>query len=277
MNPARIWFRGLPPQGARVERLEFEFERLPRGLWGARILYISDIHLGVSFPERALDALIGQARALSPDMILWGGDFAEKRSLQKLFFEKIGILRPPLGMAAVIGNNDRRCFMRDAEKLGALAEGAGVRLLINGRWTQPLPEGALTIVGLDEDYYGHPDPAALAQQRQAGEFVVLMSHSPRPLDGVFSDVRAQIPDLILCGHTHGGQVRILGLTPYHFYYERVRLGQPFFLVRGAARQRGAALVVSGGLGSSKLPLRINCPPEMQLITLRRGVQKPLPQ
>ena len=79
------------------------------------------------------------------------------------------------------------------------------------------------------------------------------------------------PDLILSGHTHGGQVRLLGLTPYDFLYDGVPpRGQRFFTVRGVRREGDSVLVVSGGLGSSKLPLRINCPPEMQMITLRRG-------
>lgn len=64
-------------------------------------------------------------------------------------------------------------------------------------------------------------------------------------------------------------MRIFGLSLYSFGYDRARRRQRFFAVRGLKREAGVVLMVSGGLGSSKIPLRIHCPPEMQLITLHK--------
>ena len=268
MNPEKLWFRGLPEGGALVERLDLAFPRLPEGLCGLRMLFASDIHAGFTFPEAAQQKLIRQIEALAPDMILWGGDFAETRRDAERFMEKVAHLKPPMGMAGVAGNNDRRAFRGSMDEFARLLERAGVNLLINSRWARPVPGGKLTLLGLDEDYYGTPDASILERReggREGGELTILLSHSPAPLERLIGENAP--PDLILAGHTHGGQMRLGRLTLYSFGFDYVRSGQRFFTARGLKREAGAALVVSGGLGSSKLPLRVNCPPEMQLITL----------
>ncbi len=268
----RVWVRGLAPDGARVERLNLIVERLPKGLSGARILFVTDVHAGFTFPDAAVDGLIEQLEGLAPDMILWGGDFAETRVHAARLFEKIARLRPPMGMAGVVGNNDRRAFKGSIHAFEEMALEAGVRILINGRWTLPVDGGALTILGLDEDYLGSPDASILAGSRREGEMEILLSHSPAPLERLLRGTRPA--QLILCGHTHGGQVRLMGRTLYDFGFDGVRPAQRFFTVRGVRREEGATVVVSGGLGSSRIPLRINCPPEIQLIMLSGAQSKP---
>jgi uncharacterized protein len=266
VNPEHVWFRGLPAGGAKVERLELAFTRLPSDLMGMRLLFASDVHAGITFPDAAQEQLIAQIAGLAPDMILWGGDFAESRADAKRLFARIAHLKPRLGMAAVVGNNDRRAFHGSMDDLKRLSERAGVRMLINERWT--LPGGALTILGLDEDYYGSPDASILNATKNSGDLTILLSHSPTPLMRLL-DGRTP-PDLILSGHTHGGQMRLFGLTMYDLGFDRVHgRRQRYFTVRGVRQDAGTTLVVSGGLGSSKIPLRINCPPEMQLITLSK--------
>lgn len=261
----KIWLRGLPRSGARLERLTIPVAGIPGGLVGARIAFVSDVHAGFTFPEAAIERLVWQLEGLAPDMILWGGDFAETRAHAAGLFKKIARLKPILGMAGVVGNNDRRAFSGALDAFVEMALDAGVRILINGRWTVPVDGGALTILGLDEDYLGSPDAGLLARPRQEGEVEVLLSHSPAPLEATLRGVRP--PELILCGHTHGGQVRLMGRTLYDFGFDKVRPDQKFFTVRGIRRDEGATVVVSGGLGSSRIPLRINCPPEIQIITL----------
>ncbi len=261
----RIWLRGLPPEGARVERLNLPVAGLPKGLSGARILFVSDVHAGFTFPEAAVARLMKQLENLAPDLILWGGDFAETRSHAARLFEKIARLRPPMGMVGVVGNNDRRAFSGSMHVFEDMASKAGVRILINGRWTLPVDGGTLTVLGLDEDYLGSPDAGILAKSRREGEMEILLSHSPAPLDALLRGARP--PQLILCGHTHGGQVCLMGRTLYDFGFDGVCPNQRFFTVRGVRREEDATVLVSGGLGSSRIPLRINCSPEIQLITL----------
>lgn len=272
MNPDKIWFGGLPEGGAVVERLDLAFSRLPEGLEGMRILFASDVHAGFTFPEAAQERLVRQIEALAPDMILWGGDFAETRRDAEILLEKIARLKPPMGMAGVVGNNDRRAFQGAMEDFERLLEHAGVRLLLNNRWARLVPGGELILLGVDEDYFGSPDPSILDRRGRrdghaGGGLTILLSHSPAPLDALIGSLAP--PDLILAGHTHGGQIRLGGLTLYSFGYDRLRRRQRFFAIQGLKREAGAVLVVSGGLGSSKLPLRIHCPPEMQLITLHK--------
>ncbi len=267
MKPNCIWFRGLPEDGAHVERLDLAIPNLPEELSGVTILFASDIHAGFTFPEAAQDRLIEQMKHLAPDMILWGGDFAETKRDARQLFGKIARLKPRLGMAGVPGNNDRRAFRGAMEELNRLAEGAGMRFLINGRWSISANGGKLTILGLDEDYFGAPDASILDGVREEGETRILLSHSPALLEKLF--IGHAPPPLILTGHTHGGQMRLGSLTPYSLGFEGVRPRQRFFTVRGVRRGEGWTLLVSGGLGSSRLPLRIGCAPEMQWITLSR--------
>lgn len=267
MNPERLWLLGLPEGGAKVERMRLAVARLPEGLLGARILFLADVHAGFSFPDAAVERLIGQIAGLVPDMILWGGDFAETRRDAERLFQAAGRLTPRLGMAAVVGNNDRRVFRDSLSPLRSLSERAGIRLLVNERWTIPVSGGGLTILGLDENYYGTPD-ASILNGARGREPEILLAHSPAPLEKLLAG--KALPDLILCGHTHGGQVRLMNLTPYNFFFDGVKpFGQRFFTARGVVREDGATVVVTAGLGSSKIPIRINCPPEMQLITLEK--------
>ena len=266
MKSERFWFYGLPQEGAKVEPLNLVIDRLPVGLEGARVLFASDVHAGFTFPDAAVHQLIEQIAGLASDLILWGGDFAENRPCAESLFEKIGRLKPRLGMAAVLGNNDRRVYRKSLAPIRNMAARAGVQLLVNENQTITVPGGALTILGLDEDYYGAPDPSILTRTRGEREATILLSHSPAPLAKLLRG--APLPDLILCGHTHGGQARLFGLTLYDFCYDGVRRGQPFFTARGILREQGATVVVTAGLGSSKIPLRIHCPPELWLITLR---------
>jgi predicted MPP superfamily phosphohydrolase len=260
-----VWFRGLPEGGARVERIQLAFPRLTEGLDGLRILFASDVHAGFTFPEEAQKRLIAQIAALAPDMVLWGGDFAESREDAQRLFEKIGGLKPRFGMAGVAGNNDRRAFRGTMGEFSGLAERAGVHMLINGRWAPPC--SGMTVCGLDEDYYGAPNASILDGLERKNALTVLLSHSPAPLEALLSGKVP--PDLTLAGHTHGGQARLFGLSPYDLGFDHVRRGQRFFTARGVKREGDGFLVVSGGLGSSRVPLRLNCPPEIQLITLAR--------
>lgn len=266
MNPERVWFRGLPQGGARVERLRLAFPHLPEGLDELRILFASDIHAGFTFPEEAQARLIGQIAALAPDLILWGGDFAESKKDARRLFEKIGGLKPRFGMAAVPGNNDRRAFQGAMDEFAGMAGRAGVKLLINDIWAPRC--GVMTVCGLDEDYYGAPDASILDGVKRESALTVLLSHSPAHLEKLLSG--RVPPDLILAGHTHGGQMRLLGRSPYDLGFDHVRRGQRFFAARGVRREGDTFLVVSGGLGSSRIPLRLNCPPEIQWIALKRN-------
>ena len=118
---------------------------------------------------------------------------------------------------------------------------------------------ALIVAGCDEYRYGHPDVTGLYPPEPAPDRCrLLLSHYPRAVE--------PMPDIILSGHTHGGQFNALGLTPYTVGFERLltpRRASRF--IAGLHRHRDAWMLVSKGIGASRLPLRIGVRPEIEWI------------
>ena len=116
--------------------------------------------------------------------------------------------------------------------------------------------GALAVGGLDEQKHGVPKESRLFTRCAPGDYRLLLTHYP---------CWPRIPvDLTLSGHTHGGQVNLLGLNPFSLRFESDR----YPIIKGWAERNGARLLVSRGLGWSKLPLRLGACPELHLIEFR---------
>ena len=158
-------------------------------------------------------------------------------------------LRAPLGAWAVRGNWEN---WRPSINERAFYESAGVHFLLNSS----APVGGLWLVGLDDEASGRPDLDAALRGVPRGAWTLALFHSPTYLDQA-----AGRCNIALAGHTHGGQVRL----PF--------LG-PLWLPRGCGRfvegwyeERGTRMYVSRGIGTSILPIRFFCRPELDLITL----------
>lgn len=227
----------------RVERLHIP--DAPAFLHGLRILFVSDVHLRKCVSDAKLASLVhlmGEQRA---DLILLGGDYAETPQQCARFFAALRGLRAPLGSFGVPGNND------PPDLLPRCMESAGVCLLKNRAVSVSLPGGRLLLGGCDEHKFGSPDTARLF----SGEgYRILLSHFPAP-----PHCEAE---LMLSGHTHGGQIDLLGITPYALPFEREYrlLG-----VRGLKRIGSMQLVICNGIGVSRLPLRIGARPQILLL------------
>ena len=238
------------PGRVRVSELTV---RAPEHMAGLRAVFLSDVHLWRGASDAWLRALMAQIESARADVLLLGGDYAERPAQQRRFFEAIGGLpRPRLGAYAVLGNNDSECFS-EAGQLRRLAAQNGVRLLVNEREVLSLPGGRLAIAGLDEEKHGRPNTKRLFDGCGPGAYRLLLSHFPR--------WPAAHADLVLCGHTHGGQFNLFGITPFSVGFENCG----YALVRGVETRAGTTLLVSRGLGCSRIPLRIGVFPEIHLV------------
>lgn len=248
-----------------------EIARLPETMNGLRVLFASDVHVGGHFGEAALERLVSQMAKIPADLILWGGDYAETRAGQERFAAGIAYLSPRLGMLAVVGNNDWECFQGDYGAMRALFSRAGAGLLVNEARNFSAPGGRLRVIGVDDMRYGRPDAPEFSRPAEAGAARILLCHNPAALEPLLRDAK-ELPDLALCGHTHGGQISLFGLTPFDFFYE---WGGPnrrrFFRVTGAHNLEGMRLLVSNGIGASKLPLRVGAEPQIHLLTLWKKI------
>ena len=239
--------------------------RLPATEAGTRILLITDLHVGPFLDPAALGRVFARLMEARPDLILLGGDLATAR-LDEFppAAAAFRSLRAPRGVFAVLGNHDH--YTGEPDRLRGLVEECGIEVLHNRSLALRAADGAgsgggevapLFLAGIDDRHAGRPDLDAALAGIPAAAPVILLSHNP----DVLFDAAARGVDLVLSGHTHGGQIRIPGL-PVLVRMSRYRLDE------GHYRSGGTQLVVSRGLGVTGLPIRIACPPEAVLLTLR---------
>ena len=239
----------------------------PAGERPIRAVLISDIHVaGPDMPPERLDRIVAQIATLNPDIVLIAGDLVGDKDLGTRTYSMaeivapLGRLRPRLGVVAVLGNHDH---WRNAAEGRTALEAVGIQVLDN----EAAQVGPLAIGGLDDDFTGQDDlPATLdAMRRQTGARI-LLSHSPDPFPSVPAEV-----GLMLAGHTHCGQIRlplIGAISTESRYGDRYACGR--------IDEGGKTLIVSAGLGTSILPLRLGARPDLWLVTIgpKRGRRGP---
>ena len=260
VGAAQVYRFGVTRQGAPLPGL-----RAP-----LRVAFLTDLHYGPFIGAASVRAWVDATNLERPDLILLGGDHMDRhvRGNTAPLLRELARLRAPLGVYGVWGNHDYAAFGRaragrtasweEARAAHAAAfAGAGITILRNeGRAVRD----DLFLGGTDDFLQGEPDPgAALAG---AGERATLrLSHHPDQLPEL-----PRAAGLALCGHTHGGQVRlpligaVAPLLPSR-YGARFDIGWK----QGAF---GTPAYVSRGLGVSGVPLRNLCGPEVLLLTLR---------
>ena len=259
--------------GALIERTRFEvlqvevsLNRLPADLDGLRILHLSDIHLGVFLSERELARVIDTSRELHPHIAFVTGDFISAAGDPlAACIRQLARVKADAGMFGCLGNHER--YARAEAQASALAAQAGIPIL-RGQ-AQPLRWGSavLNVAGVDYQRGSSKEKYLLGAERLVYPegFNVLLSHNP----DVFPVAARQGYDLLLSGHTHGGQVtfEILdeSINPARFFTPYVR-----GLYRLRPEDTSTAAYVTSGIGTIGIPARIGAPPEISLLTLRKA-------
>lgn len=219
-----------------------------------RVVGMSDLHLGPYLQAGSLSVWVELANTQRPDLIVITGDFADKLSFRPLetLSRELARLHAPLGVWGVWGNHDHSRF-RKLKRLRRALEQAGVRLLVN---EGVMVRRDLFLAGVEDVKTSSPDLGAALRDLPNGVASLLLSHNP--------DLLPEVPrwvGLTLCGHTHGGQVRLPG---FGAVATSSRYGQRF--AKGWV-QAPARAYVSRGLGVTLLPLRLNCPAELTVLEL----------
>jgi len=259
---------GLSPllYGAMVEPNRFEVVeqsiRLPRlgpGLDGLRVAQISDLHMGPFFSREKLEKVVEILLAQSPDLILITGDFLTRgtdygQTLAGLL-EPLGELTRRWPVFSVMGNHDH--YRRHAGELRSLLGRLGIVDVTNG--VQPYRQNGdtLHIAGVGTLSTGHMFLNKVAKQAPADSAVVLLAHEP--------DVAQwKSPRFVMqfSGHTHGGQINLIGSVPLILPW----MGKLYPC--GLYDLDGFLVYTNRGLGMTRLPIRLNCPPEITVFTLR---------
>ncbi len=241
------------PHALQVERLV-----IATGVKGGtvRMVQISDLHLSHFNPY--FEKVAAQVAALKPDLIVLTGDYLEEERNIRGVLSFLRQLDAPHGIFAVQGNWEYWSRL-EGENLRRHFAGAGVQLLINERADVDVAGQRLSILGLD--YPSTTDPLQHLQSIADPErFNLLLSHVP----AFAHELLGAHIGLILSGHTHGGQMRLPYLPPLYLPRYSGRFVAGLYHVS----QHRIPLYVSRGVGTSVLPLRLLCRPEIGLFELR---------
>jgi len=229
---------------------------LPPALEGTRIALLTDIHHSALVGPDDVQKAVQLALAQRPDLIVLGGDYVTfgDRAFVSPVAELLAPLHAPHGVFAILGNHDD-----DKEMPAALARNR-FTVLKDQRTRITLHGEALELAGIR---FWTRRPADVARVlRNAHDTVLLLAHDPRRLTEASE---LNVP-AVLSGHTHGGQVVVPGFGAI----AKAR----FPILEGVGVRDNTSIFVSRGIGTVYVPVRINCPPEVALITLSRRAAIP---
>lgn len=237
--------------------------------WDARkaplkLAILSDLHMGSHAGDIArLETIVDQVNNWTPDIVLLLGDFMNTqlfgggRVPPVTTAQILAALNSRLGTYSILGNHD---WYYDGKAVRSALEAVGIVVMENTCCRVTDGAGGFCIVGLADDQTREPDAEKTLACVPEGVPAVIMAHDP----ATFADIPAG-PFLTLCGHTHGGQIRLPILGPLTNSSRA-----PMRWTAGYIVEEGKHLFVSRGLGTSVIPVRLNCPPEVCLMTVGPG-------
>lgn len=253
----------------RVKELDISFPNLPPAFDGYTLLHLSDLHLTkLGLLERRTMEIISRREV---DGCIVTGDVTAEPRASDIFRRICSVIPHRDPIMAVLGNSEHKPWL-DTDMLVQALSFDGLRMLINSSTTLARGSDSITIVGVDDAYSHRSDLETAFSRVDPNSFIVFLTHSPC----VTPDAVEHGADLILSGHTHGGQVRIPGFGMLWTHMHRNQaLNDGLYDAAAIARATGidagnSVLFVNRGVGTSRIHIRFLCPPEVVYITLHRS-------
>lgn len=250
---------------ALIHPVTLSLPELPQAAQGLRVAHLTDIH--ISKPSRDQDELLNLIATLEVDLFLLTGDYmslpGDELAAIPFMHRLSEVMKPRIGSFGVFGNHDLPTLRHQLQDMP-------IHWLNNQ--THLLPEIGVEIAGMETLQQVWPDSLALLEHRASLQpsndgqrfLRLLLCHHPTYLP-VASDLKF---DVMLSGHTHGGQCRLPGKRPLINSTD-----YPMHLTSGILRNRNTLGLVSRGLGEVHLPIRLFCPPQLPIYRFQQG---PLP-
>ena len=234
-------------------------ERLPAAFPGLNLVQLSDIHHGLYTRLAEVERAVELANCLEPDLVALTGDFVTNSpGYIWPVARALGRLRAPLGIYAVLGNHDYRV---GADAMAVALEQNGTQVLRNRHVRLGTNGSSLTLAGVDDVSYGEDNLRLALLGAERDHPTVLLCHNP----ALFPLAAAHGVDLVLSGHTHGGQMDLPRLR----LAARARgLRIPLRFRQGLDRVGATQIYISRGIGTVVVPLRLKCPAEIPLLRLQ---------
>ncbi|MCW8997047.1 MAG: metallophosphoesterase [Psychromonas sp.] len=258
-NSLRLFFmHGRGKRNARKIQVRYNIVKLPQlhhDLEGFTILHLSDLHADMD--EKATQALMEKVRGVNYDICVMTGDYRARTYGEiESSLAAMARVRKQLKKTvyAVLGNHDSILMVPALEEMG-------IQLLVNENTIVKQGAGELFVAGVDDAHYFRADDISKAADGISENIPsILLSHTP----AIYLQAAEAGFDLMLSGHTHGGQICLPGGIPVILDSDC-----PRFVGKGRWHYRTMQGYTSVGAGTSVVNVRINCPPEITLHTLRR--------
>ena len=232
-----------------LTKTSFPVPGLPEALRGLRIGLLTDIHRSEMVSHEIVSAAVGMVMAEKPDLIVLGGDYVtwSDRRYMTAAAEGLAPLSAPYGVIAVLGNHD------DDRDMPAALVARGFTVLRDARTRLTIRGEVMDFAGIR--YWTHKLTDIAHIVRGSVPHTILLAHTPKRL------LEAQILAVpaVMSGHTHGGQIVLPGVGAI--------AAREFPVIAGLAQRQGTTIFVSRGVGTVYVPVRINCPPEVAILTL----------
>jgi len=257
-----LWSFWLEPSSLQVHAVSLQVPRWHVEHADLKIAILTDLHIGS--PHTGLDKLrqvVERTNREHPDLVVVLGDLVINNVVggqvvePEPIAEELKNLRAPLGVIAVLGNHD---WWTDGQRISEALQRAGLSVLENEGRRVERNGKSFWVVGIADLWTRKPDIAGSLQQVEDDNPVIFITHNP----DIFPEVPARV-SLTLAGHTHGGQVNfpLVGRPVVPSKYEQR-------YAMGHVVEDGRHLFVSGGVGTSIIPVRFRVPPEIVILTLR---------
>ena len=256
----------IEPKQVEITNQRIAISKLPSEFLGFRIVLLSDIHHSQFLTEEEISDAARRANELKPDMIALTGDYVTHSSnFIPPCARALGTLQAPHGVFAVLGNHDH---WANGEMMSTALTDQGIRVLCNENVCINKDQSHIRLAGIDDIIAGRDDLAAALLGTDQVETRILLAHNPAIIRAA---ARAGV-DLVLSGHTHGGQInwRLLAGREDRKTGRWLRRPTPRprgLMLHGHAQLWATQLYVNRGLGTVIVPLRYGCPPEITVIEL----------
>lgn len=252
ISPYKIAHKGI----SRVRHYDFVHKDIPSSFDGISIVFISDFHYKSKFKEKQLKGIIETISGINPEIIMLGGDYTEGCENIYPLFNSIGQLKPKFGIYGVMGNNDyETCY----EETVMAMKDCGIKLLEHECDTIESEGQRIIVTGIRNPF----DKKNLKSPTLAlkdSDFVIMLVHTP----DYAQDTNISNTDIVLAGHTHGGQVTLFGLYAPVIpskYGQRFRTGLKY-------NDQNIPIIITNGIGTSQKNIRIFAPSEIIWLHLR---------
>jgi uncharacterized protein len=232
-----------------LTRAAFPIAGLPEALKGLRIGVLTDLHRSQTVSHEMVAAAVDMLMAERPDLILLGGDYVTWRDQRYVHpaAEALAALSAPHGVIAILGNHD------DEREMPAALAARGFTVLKDARTRLTIRGEVMDFAGIRFWTYKVADIAHV--MRGAVPHAILLAHTPKRL---LEAQQLAVP-AVISGHTHGGQIVLPGIGAV--------AAREFPVIAGIEQRQGTTIFVSRGVGTVYVPVRINCPPEVAVLTL----------